>query len=87
MEPEHNEYETRCNEETFLIRGQEVCLLSPTIARVTIQCPFPATNHPTEEQKTFVMRNTQSVVNYMLTEGIMSKTGVGIMVLTNHPKQ
>ena len=71
----------------FEIRGHTVSLLSPSIARITIKCPFGRTDWATFEERSFVMNNTQSVVNYMIKEGFFSpEGGINIMVLTSHPQ-
>lgn len=83
----HDFEEQEAPADTFTVRGHVVTLLSPVTARITIRCPFPRTNAPTLEQKQFVMGHTQSVVNYLVQEGILSPMGgVGIMVLTVHPE-
>lgn len=87
-----NQYEQRCNEApAFKVHGHDVVLMSPYMAKITIQCPWPAPHvgqAPTESQITFVKTQTQSVVNYLLAEQFMVNggAGVGIMVETNHQK-
>lgn len=90
---ENNEYEMLCNEQpAILVRGHEVVLISTTMARIAIQCPWPLPRigqMPTDEQKTFVMNQTQSVVNYLLAEDFIKGggAGVGIIVETKHSKK
>ena len=74
------------NADTFEVHGHEVAMLSPLVARVTIKCPFGRIQAANLEQQSFVMNQTQSVVNYMLKEGFLSPDGaINIMVLTSHP--
>lgn len=79
-----NDYEART--ENFKVYGQNVGIMSPTSVRVTIHCPWGRNEPVTPERQAFVMNQTQSVVNYMLAEGIIVNGGtdVGIMVETEH---
>lgn len=85
---EFNEYETQCNEDCFKVCGQDVSLLSPHIAKITIHVPWAVNEPPTEERKTFVMNATNKVVNYLLAEGMIDGggNGLGIMVETQSPQ-
>ncbi len=89
---EFNEYETHCNEQPAIkVRGHDVVIISPALARITIHClwPPPHINQPpTDEQRVFVMTQTQNVVNYLLAEEFIlgGGTGVGILVETKHKK-
>ena len=85
MEPDYNE------QPAIQVRGHQVIILSSTMARITIQCPWPLppiNQMPTDEQKNFVMNQTQSVVNYLLAEDFIKGggAGVGIIVETQHKK-
>jgi hypothetical protein len=89
MEYDYNQYDTACNENVFTIRGHSVTLISPTVAKIQIYCPFPLpSGNPTKEQNSFVMNQTQSVVNYMISENFISRSdGLSVMVSTVHAKK
>ena len=72
--------------QSLKVHGHEVTLMSSCMAKILIRVPWPKTIAPTLEQKEFVMNHTQSVVNYMLNEGMLSNSGGGIaiMVFTQH---
>lgn len=85
-----NQYEQNCNQEPpFKVMGQDVVLMSPTRAKITIHCPWGRKDPVTPERQTFVMTKTENVVNYMLAEQLMVNggSGVGIEVETEfHPQ-
>lgn len=70
----------------FNIGGQEVCVLSPVVTRLTINVPWSCSHEPTLNEKKFVMRTTESIVRYMENEGLITHPGVGLMVMTKHPQ-
>lgn len=81
------QYSLEAMAEPFLVHGHKVILFSPAFAQVIIKCSFARSCAASEEQKEFVLNQTQSVVTYLLTEGILPRgEGLGIMVLTSHPQ-
>jgi hypothetical protein len=73
----------------FKVRGQAVVILNQDNIMVSINCPFmPSSTGPNPDESAYIMQQTQSVVNYMLSEKIVdiNKKTVKIAVTTTHPK-
>lgn len=73
------------------VAGHDVIFLSPTVAKITIHCPWPTPHIGmaiTQEQVTFVKRNTEWVIHYMQEQGMVDKTmGMNIIVEIEHANQ
>ena len=87
-----NTFEQKCNEAPPIkIAGHDVMFLSPTVAKITIHCPWPTPHIGatiTEQQVAFVKRNTEWVIHYMQEQEMIDKAvGMNIMVETEHLKQ
>ena len=74
-----NVYEKNCNAEpSFKVTGQDVVLMSPTRAKITIHCPWGRKEPATHERQVFLLAKTNNVVNYMLAEGMLKNGGAGV---------
>ncbi len=84
-----NQFEENCNQDIFTVFGRhEVILYSPTVAQITVLCPWPEEliGEPmTLEHQAFVQTQAKAVANYLLDEGFMDRkapNGVNVKVMT-----
>ena len=76
-----NAYEQNCNQQpVFKVIGQDVIIMSPTRAKITVHCPWGRRDPVTPERQSFVMVKTRNVVNYMIAEGLLENGGAGVGV-------
>lgn len=70
----------------FLIRGHTVELITPSMAKITLKCPFPYEKDISQEHHTYAMELTTKIVDYMVYEQLVGdKTKLGVMIRTSHP--
>jgi len=79
METGFNEYETNCNEQSFKVRGHDVKILSPNVAKITVRCPWNRPDPSNSVHQSFVMNQCQFLVNYLVAEDML-KQGAGIIL-------
>jgi hypothetical protein len=69
---------------TFKVAGYEVCMLSPVVARITIDVPWTRDHIPDIEEKAEVFRISEWIIRYLLGQDLIGGPGVGVLVMTNH---
>ena len=68
-----NEYDVAPANPTFLIRGHKVLILSSSMAKITIIPPGERNGKETPEQREFLERESEKVVEYLILENFLAK--------------
>lgn len=71
---------------TFMVNGHYVHLSNPVNAKLAINVPWDRHCEMDEDQRKFVIRTSEVIIRYMISEGIVGGNGIGFQVILKYPQ-